>query len=84
MKILLPLFILFVGLITANGQTNIINIYNSRVIINSPAPLIQDTNTIKKTNYIVLPQYTVDRLRWESMLEQRRQYTFRNYLKNRP
>lgn len=81
MKLLLPLIVLFVGLIYSYGQTNIINIYNSRVTINNSAPVIQDTNTIKKTNYIVLPQYTVDRLRWDSMLEERRRAAFHSYLR---
>lgn len=78
------LFLLVVTLLigfTANAQTNVINIYNSKVTINN---IVIQTNVVQQTNstlsnkkLVVLPQEVVERLRWESALEQRRQYYLR-------
>lgn len=58
------------------AQTNqVINIYNSNVIINSAPERIVATN---KT--IVVKQEWLERLTWESMLEQRRRAAFGQYL----
>jgi len=75
---------LFVGF-TASAQTNIVNIYNSKVTINNitiqtniVAPVVQSKVS---TNKVVLPMEIVERLRWEDMLEQRRIASFRAYLR---
>lgn len=58
-------------------QTNqVINIYNSNVIINS-AP----DQTVKTNKMVVVPCEWIERLTWESMLEQRRRAAFGQYLR---
>ena len=72
---------MLVGIISSYGQTNIINIYNSKVVINNVVAPVGDTNIIKQTNMVLLSQPIIERLRWEGMLEQRRQTSFKSYLK---
>jgi hypothetical protein len=66
------------------GQTNI-SIFNSKVIINNYTIYSEPTTNIlqyQTNKMVVLPQYTIERLRWERMLQQRRNVAFRTYLKN--
>jgi len=74
------IFIVFVFVSILNAQTNVYIINNSQVIINN---YTVSTNTVSLplTNLVVVPQYHVERLRWESMLEQRRIIMMRSYLK---
>ena len=78
MKLVILILLVFVSVLKA--QTNVYIINNSQVIINN---YIVSTNTVSLplTNLVVVPQYHVERLRWESMLEQRRVVTMRSYLK---
>jgi hypothetical protein len=76
---------LFVGF-TASAQTNVVNIYNSKVTINN---IVIQTNSVSavqppvsSTNkLVVLPREVVERLQWEGMLEQRRRATFNSYIR---
>ena len=74
---------LFVGF-TASAQTNIVNIYNSKVMINN---IVIQTNSVPSSpivstnKLVVLPREVVERLQWEDMLEQRRAVVFRSYLR---
>ena len=76
----LVIFILFVFVSVLKAQTNVYIINNSQVVINN---YTTPTNSISipQTNLVVVPQYHVERLKWESMLEQRRVVTMRSYLK---
>lgn len=75
------LFALF-ALASAYAQTNAIFINNSQVTINNYTVIRTNVvdSTKKKT---VLPVEAVERLRWESMLEERRTAAHRNYLNQR-
>ena len=81
MRLLILLSTLFIGILSSYGQTNVINIFNSQVTINNIVPTADPTNSIKKTNMVVLPQYFIERLRWEDMMEQRRRSAFNSYLR---
>lgn len=81
----LVVMLLLVGF-TAKAQTNIVNIYNSKVTINNitiqtniVSPVVQ--SKISTNKMVVLPIEVVERLRWEDMLEQRRTTLFRAYLR---
>jgi hypothetical protein len=75
---LLLIIMLFVVVIS-NAQTNIINIYNSHVVINNIANI--STNNVKTNNRVVLAPKEVERLQWEIMLDQRRRASFKSFLK---
>jgi len=80
----LVVMLLLVGF-TASAQTNVVNIYNSKVTINN-ITVIHTTNTVQSSvsstnKSVVLPIEIVERLRWEAMLEQRRVAAFRSYLR---
>ena len=77
------ILVLFVSSISA--QTNIINISNSRVIINNytisqpqKTNIVQQTKTIK---VVAVPREVAERIQWEKMLEQRRRVAFRSFLR---
>ena len=76
----LGIILLFVFVSLLRSQTNVYNINNSQVIINN---YTISTNVVSSspTNLVVIPQYHVERLKWESMLEQRRIVATRSYLK---
>jgi uncharacterized protein YcfL len=84
MKCLFTLVVmLFVGF-TASAQTNVVNIYNSKVTINNITVIQTNVvqSSVSSTNKtVVLPIEVVERLRWEAMLEQRRVVLFRSYLR---
>jgi 2-C-methyl-D-erythritol 4-phosphate cytidylyltransferase len=65
----------------AGGQTNIINIYNSRVTINNITPVARTNVVVKDTNRVVLSQEVLERLQWEQMLNERRRAAFKSFLR---
>ncbi len=67
-------------MLSAYGQTNIINIRHSHVTINN---YVIQTNSVPRPKMVVLKPEVVERLKWEAMLDERRIVMFRRQLYQR-
>lgn len=83
MKPIILVIMLFV-VSSIYGQTNVINIYNSKVTIQNNVTTVGTNTVIAKrstNNIVILPRYYFERLQWESMLEARKRASFNSYLR---
>lgn len=74
-------------MLSAYGQTNVINIRHSHVTINNYVTTnvvyVPPTNVVKQPKMVVLKPEVVERLKWEEMLDERRVVLFRRQLYQR-
>ena len=80
-QFILMLIVMFIVLAVNGQSTNIINIYNSKVVINNIMPPVRNTNVMLPKKVVYTSWEAIERLQWERMLEARRVAMFKSYLR---
>jgi hypothetical protein len=80
-QFILIMIVMFIVMVVNGQTTNIINIYNSKVVINNIMPPVKNTNAVVSKKIVYTSWEAIERLQWERMLEARRVAAFKSYLR---